>query len=70
MDLPTSPIDKDWNGVPGEYSEEEFRRMVIEHRKRWCQNDLATYPNPMTARYFGNKRVVHLPNGRVRLEEL
>ena len=52
-----------------EYSNEEFKAVLEEWRKRYAVNALAIYPQWDKLSFFENQTVTYLP-GRVRLEAI
>ena len=52
-----------------EYSNEEFRALVEEWRKKYAVNNLAVYPRCDQLSFFENQKVTYLP-GKVRLEAI
>ena len=53
----------------GEFTYEEFYKMVREWRERYAVNRRAVYPPMSQLSFFGNRKVIYLENG-VRLEAI
>ena len=52
-----------------EYSNEEFKAILAEWRKKYAVNNLAVYPRWDRLKFFENKRITYL-EGRVQLEDM